>query len=174
MFSLILHEAGVWETTCQDFSVRDQRHNLAQKLPGLPKRANISTRSRDDSYWKIRRYEHHFQRRPEATGDRRSDEPIHLDADRRPPEANKMMATQILNDLLEATRGGRDEYPRWRHSDHRDEHLDSYGFNRPLSLLSNMVISSKCADFYYPPHPPHTHDRTPFEQWAFDKVTVAF
>ena len=51
MFSLILHEAGgvsestlachgtrqgVWETTCQHFSARDQHHNLAQELPGLP------------------------------------------------------------------------------------------------------------------------------------------
>ena len=75
MFSLSLHEAGgvsestldyhdtrqgVRETTCQHFSARDRHHNLAQELPGLPKRANISTRIRDDFYWKIRRDEHHF------------------------------------------------------------------------------------------------------------------
>ena len=36
-----------------------------------------------------------------------------------------MMTIQTLDDLLEATRGGRDEYPRWQHSEHRDEYLDS-------------------------------------------------
>ena len=116
---------GVWETTCQHFSSRDRHHNLAQELPGLPKRANISTRIRDDFYWKIRRDEHHFNvdQRPLETAEVMNLSILTLTGGHWKPA--RWMRIQTLDDLLEA-RGERDEYPRWRHSNHRDEYLDSY------------------------------------------------